>query len=69
MSSFDKCIDEQGPIISTIVFAVLFLVSEFLPYIKSLEGNGIVDEIVKIVSPRIRPPVIELNDEEPQNLV
>lgn len=45
MSSFDKCVEEQGPIISTIIFGVMFVVSEVFPYIKNIEGNGIVDEI------------------------
>lgn len=49
MSSFNNCIEEQGPIISTIIFSILFVISEALPYINSLEGNGIVDEIIKLV--------------------
>lgn len=48
-SSFHDCVNEQGPIISTLIFGFLFIVSEVFPYINSVEGNGIVDEILQVV--------------------
>lgn len=54
-ANFGDCISEQqGPIISTVVLGVLFIISETFPYLKSFEGNGIIQEMVALVR-KLRP--------------
>jgi|GEM_PF-3898162 hypothetical protein len=51
--SINNCIADQGPIVSTLLFGFLFLVSEGLPFLGTLEGNGIIHEIITVVKKRI----------------
>lgn len=43
------CID-QGSIAASALFAFLLIVSEFLPFIKTVDSNGIIHTIVKKIS-------------------
>lgn len=47
--AIDECISEQGPVISSLILGVLFVASEIFPYIKSMEGNGVIQEILVII--------------------
>jgi hypothetical protein len=54
-SADGSCLSEQhGPIISTIILGVLLGLSEVFPYIKKLQGNGLIEEVVVLVKKILR---------------
>jgi len=54
-SADGSCLSEQhGPVISTIILGVLLGLSEVFPYIKKLQGNGLIDEAVALVKKMLR---------------
>lgn len=53
--SFEECVIQQGPIISSLVFGVMFVISEVLPLLDSCEGNGIVHEIIHLLKKARNP--------------
>jgi hypothetical protein len=54
-SADGSCFPEQhGPVISTIILGVLLGLSEVFPYIKKLQGNGLIEEVVVLVKKMLR---------------
>jgi hypothetical protein len=53
----DQCQQENYTVlVTTIVSVGVMIVSEILPFVKSLEGNGVVDLIMKSLKKRFPTP-------------
>lgn len=48
----EQCQENYSNLVSSVVAVGLLIFSEVLPFIKSLEGNGVVHGIVQVLSKR-----------------
>jgi hypothetical protein len=54
----EQCPENYTNLITSVIASVSLIISEVLPFVETLEGNGLVQMIIKKIFPEYKQPIL-----------